>query len=364
MSEQYRPKPIESYTFSSRDYTQISDVNQGLRRLISGIREDGDETRMFELLSQVLDVNPEVIMPVICGSIEVANQQLNQNRRSGSSATLIYPIDAAIRLVAKRNNLFGLNNPDHLSAKNWGVSMVKQVLANYPDQVVDLAGNNTTSKNLPQRAAHILWLLDQCTLVQKEQPLAFIEIGASGGLVLDALKKPINFREWMQKKGYRTDYGKKATPDIGYQTLGVDLRRPDLDWLQAIISEDYLRQEISDFITIFDRSNVIEENATCLEQSKDVSNFLKTTENCLPVIFSCFVFYQLDEETSQQITESARSILKQQGGGLFIVSNIAKYRGFPEKAGGCASWVEDENGQRVSPRILLSKSTLTEWEIT
>lgn len=341
---------------------RASDVEQGLGRLISGIKEDGDETRMFDLLRKILETEPETLMPVIKGSIELAQQRLNQDRRSGSSATLMYPIDAAIRLVAKRNNLFSTDNPDQLSAKNWDVAMVKDVLTNRSDAVVRLAGTNTTSKNLPQRAAHILWLLDQCPVVQQEQPISFLEIGASGGLILDALQSPVKFKDWMQKKGYREDFAKKSDPDRINPTLGIDLVKPELDWLQAILSEDHLRQEMTEFIGIFPRSTVIEESATRLGESKDVADFLKSRGTYLPVIFSCFVFYQLDTATSQQVTESARSALRQQGGGLFIVSNIAKYRGFPDNAGGCVSWIEDENGQRVSPRILLSRSTLTEWK--
>ena len=353
---------MERYSFPTRDYTRASDVKEGLGRLIAGIKEDGDETRMFDLLARVMETDSEMLMPVVRGSIELAQQRLNQDRRSGSSATLMYPIDAAIRLVAKRNNLFSVENPDQLSVKNWNVAMVEGVLANRPDDVISLAGTNTTSKNLPQRAAHILWLLDQCPVVQQGQQISFLEIGASGGLILDALRSPVKFREWMKKKGYREDFAKKAAPDRINPTLGIDLIKPELDWLQAILSEDLLRQELTEFSETFARSDVIEESATRLGESKDVADFFNSRSTCLPVIFSCFVFYQLDAATNKQVTESARSVLRQQGGGLLIISDIAKYRGFPDNAGGCASWIEDENGQRVSPRILLSKSTLTEWK--
>jgi len=298
-------------------------------------------------------------MPVVRGSIDLAQRKLGQDRRCGSSATLLYPVDAAVRVLAKRLQLLE-SNP--LSASSWDAQKVTAVLKRYPAEVIDLAGSNTTSKNLPQRAAHILWLLDQCPLVQPGQQFSILEIGASGGLILDALKQPKKFQQWMETKGYRSDFAQKSDPIQINSTIGIDLVKPDLDWLQAVVLEDDLRNETTEFINEFARSHVLVEGATNLARSAEVNGFLSKKRSAMPVIFSCFVFYQLDEKTRMEVTEQARSLLKQQGGGLLIVSDIAKYRGFPEKAGGCVSWVEDQSGQRVSPRILLSKSTLTEWE--
>lgn len=360
MTEKFRPKQPEiAGAVLARDYSRQSDVAQAIERLVAGLKEDGDEYRMFDLMGTVLQQNPELLMPVVRGSIDLAQRKLGQDRRSGSSATLLYPIDAAMRVLAKRLQLLEL---DALSASSWDAEKVAAVLGQYSAEVIDLAGSNTTSKNLPQRAAHLLWLLDQCSLVKPGQELSFLEIGASGGLILDALKQPNKFQKWMKTKGYRSDFAQKSNPSRVNSTLGVDLVKPELDWLQAVILEDDLRDETSEFIGEFARSQVLVEGATNLTRSVDVNGFLSKNGSALPVIFSCFVFYQLDDKTREEVTQQARSLLKQQGGGLLIISDIAKYRGFPEKAGGCVSWVEDQDGQRVSPRILLSKSTLTEWE--
>jgi len=360
MTEQFRPKPPEvTIAPLARDYTRPSDVAQAIERLVAGLREDGDEYRMFELMGAVLQQNPELLMPVVRGSIDLAQQKLGQDRRSGSSATLLYPVDAAVRVMAKRLQLL---ETDPFSAGSWDAQKIATVLQRYPAEVIDLAGSNTTSKNLPQRAAHLLWLLDQCPLVQPGQQLSFLEIGASGGLILDALKQPKNFQQWMEVRGYRSDFAQKGNPSWINSTIGVDLVKPELDWLQAVILEDDLRDETTEFIGEFARSQVVVEGATNLIRSADVIGFLSKNGSALPVIFSCFVFYQLDDKTRQEVIEQARTLLKQQGGGLLIVSDVAKYRGFPDKAGGCVSWVEDQDGQRVSPLILLSKSTLTEWE--
>jgi len=360
MTEQFRPKQPEiTNTPLTRDYTRQNDVTQAIERLVAGLKEDGDEYRMFELLGTVLQQDPEILMPVVRGSIDLAQQKLGQDRRDGSSATLLYPVDAAVRVMANRLQLLAT---DPLSAKSWDAQKVAAVLREYKSEVIDLAGSNTTSKNLPQRAAHILWLLDQCPLVQPGQQLSFLEIGSSGGLILDALKQPSKFRKWMDQKGYRSDYAQKNNSGQINSVFGIDLVKPELDWLQAVILEDDLRDETTEFISEFARSQVVVEEATNLTRSTDVNDFISQNRSALPIIFSCFVFYQLDDKTRQEVTEQARSLLKQQGGGLIIVSDIAKYRGLPEKAGGCVSWVEDQDGKQVSPRILLSKSTLTEWE--
>ncbi len=360
MKEQFRPKQPElASQFLARDYTRPSDVARAIERLIAGLKDDDDEYRMFELMSKILQQTPESLMAVVSGSIDLAQKKLKQDRKSGSSATLLYPVDAAVRVIAERLQLF---DTDSLSAKNWNTQKLATVLRQYSAEIVDLAGSNTTSKNLPQRAAHLLWLLDQCPLVEPRQQFSFLEIGASGGLILDALEQPDKFQQWMSKNGYRSDFAQKSDRGQINSTLGLDLVKPELDWLQAMILEDDLREETNEFISEFPRSRVIVESATNLVRSTDVKDFLNENESAMPVIFSCFAFYQLDNETRQKVTAQAQSLLKQQGGGLLIISDIAKYRGLPEKAGGCVSWIEDQDGQQVSPRILLSKSTLTEWE--
>jgi len=361
MKEQFRSQPPEVKTElkSTRDYTQSKDVVQAIERLVAGLKEDGDDYRMFNLLGVVLQQNPELLMPVIRGSLNLAKSQLGQDRQAGSSATLLYPVDAAIRVVAKRLQLL---DTDPLSANSWNAQKIATVLEQYPREIVNLAGNNTTSKNLPQRAAHILWLLDQCPLIQPEQKISFMEIGSSGGLILDALQQPKKFQQWMQARGYRSDFALKSNSKMTNPTLGLDLVKPELDWLQAVILEDELRKETTEFIGDFARSRVITGNAIELDRLTEVNNFVTQNSADLPVIFSCFVFYQLDEAARNTVTNQARSLLKQQGGGLLLISDIAKYRGFPEKAGGCVSWAEDQTGQQVTPKIMLSKSTLTEWK--
>lgn len=344
-----------------RDYmNSASDVAQAIERLVAGLKEDGDEYRMFALLGSVLRDRPDVVMPIVRDSISLAQEKLGQNRASGSSATLLYPIDAAVRTLARRTQFM---LADSLSANNWDETKLIEIMKRFPTEIIELAGSNTTSKNLPQRAAHLLWLLDQCPLVRPNQQFSFLEIGASGGLILDALQQPLKFRNWMSGQGYRSDFAITCDGNNINQTLGIDLVKPELDWLQAVILEDGLRSETTEFIGEFARSKVITADATTLNQNERVQQFFTRKGNNLPVIFSCFVFYQLDEATREAVTQQARELLQSRGGGLFIVSDIAKYRGYPDKAGGCVSWIEDQDGNQVSPAIMATKSTLTEWEV-
>lgn len=355
-------KPVDGTAQNlGRDYmNSTSDVAQAIERLVAGLKEDGDEYRMFALLGTVLQKQPEIMMPIIRDSIILAQEKLGQNRASGSSATLLYPIDAAVRTLARRTQFM---LADSLSADNWNEAKLVEMMKRFPTEIIELAGSNTTSKNLPQRAAHILWLLDQCPLVQPNQQFSFLEIGASGGLILDALQQPLKFKNWMSNQGYRSDYASKSDGNRINQTLGIDLVKPELDWLQAVILEDGLRSETTEFIGEFARSEVIAADATALNQDERLQQFFAQKGNNLPVIFSCFVFYQLDEATREAVTQQTRELLKSLGGGLFIVSDIAKYRGYPDKAGGCVSWIEDQDGNQVSPAIMATKSTLTEWEV-
>ena len=99
MIERFKPQLVENEinTSMARDYTRLNDVARAIERLVAGLKEDGDESRMFELLGEILQRSPELLMPVLKDSISLAATRLGQERKAGSSATLLYPIDAAIR---------------------------------------------------------------------------------------------------------------------------------------------------------------------------------------------------------------------------------------------------------------------------
>lgn len=348
---------IES-RITERDYTQLGDVVAGIDRLVSGLRADGDDSGMFESLGGALDQDPEAVMQVVRGSIALARDQLGQDRRRGSSATLLYPIVAAAQVTAIQKECAPAGDP--FSAADWSAERVLCVLQQWPDEVIELAGSQTTSKNIPQRAAAVLELLRRAN-VAAGQSFAVVEIGASGGLLLDALKQPRQFLGWMATKGYQFD---SLLPEAQAQenaVLGIDLVRPPINWLQAVILDDSLRQEVKDFIGEFDRSPVIVGDAVELDTMPEVAAFFDGAPDAVPVVLSCCMLYQLDESLRQQVISAAqRALGTRPAGGLIVEIDIAKNYGY-DLPGGYVGLVKDDTGNVVCQKLLFSGPTLTDW---
>lgn len=346
-----------------RDYTKLADLINGCQRLISGLKEDGDEPKMYELMLNALQTQPDLVLPLFIGSIDLARQNLGQNRKNGSSATLFYPIDAAIRITAKQREL--LPGRDPLSSGNWTEEDFTRVLALSGSEITKAAGNLTTCKNLPQRAAQMMWLIDQTPEIPVDGKLAFIEIGASKGLILDALKNPLAFINWMGQIDSRpqVEYGEKIKTNE-YPAIGVDLAIPDDDWALAMLLNDRSRSEVAQFMGKFpNRSTIVKGNALDFPKLPEIKNFLAANSTSVPFIISCCMLYQLSETNRKEVVETSRYFLKENGGGYLLTTDIAKYVGYPDKAGGAVSWIENENGETVSPKIFCQGDNLCKWEI-
>lgn len=346
-----------------RDYTRLPDLITGCQRLISGLKEDGDEPKMYELMLNALQTQPDLVLPLFIGSIELAHQNLGQNRGSGSSATLFYPIDAAIRVTAKQKGL--LPDRDPLSSSNWTEDDFIRVLALSGNEITKAAGNLTTCKNLPQRAAQMMWLIDQTGEISGNEKLAFIELGASKGLILDSLSSPQSFINWMEQTSSKPQavYGQKMQ-DNKYPGIGVDLAIPSDDWALAMLLNDKSRLEVAKFMKNFpDRSTVVKGNALGFPKLPEIKNFLTDNSTSIPFIISCFMLYQLSEINRQMVINLSRNFLKENGGGYLLTTDIAKYVGYPDKAGGAVSWIENQDGKVISPKIFCQGDNLCKWEI-
>lgn len=348
---------------AERDYTQLPDLIEGCQRLISGLKEDGDEPRMYELILGILQNQPDLILPIFIGSIQLSQEKFGQNRRSGSSATLFYPVDTAIRYTAKRKGLLGGRDP--LSSGNWADEDLVRVLALAKTEIAETAGSLTTCKNLPQRTAQMMWLIDKTKEISAEDKLAFIELGASKGLILDALRNPQPFLDWMKQTDSNplVVYGEKIK-DKTFPAIGVDLAIPDDDWTEAMILNDKSRTEVSQFMKRFpDRSIVIKGDALKFPTLPEVKKFMSDNSPAAPFVISCFMLYQLSAADRETVIETSKSFLKQRGGGYLLTTDIAKYVGYPDKAGGAVSWIENQDGKVVSPRIFCQGDNLCKWEI-
>ena len=338
----------------------------GFSRLIAGLKEDGDDAQMFEYLQRGLLENPDIVLPIIEGSIETAMEVLGQERRSGSSATLYYPIEAAVKYLAKQTGFF-TNGRDPLTSASWSFAEVMTFLQKNAQKVIEIAGSKTTAKNLPQRAVQMMWLLDQVQQIAPGAPLTFIELGASNGLILDALKQPNAFKQWYKKQpseksSNQVPFGVNLSR-VSYEGLGLDIAAPDMDWNLANILDAEIRREVQDFIATFpDRSNIVTANAQSIQTIPEVVQLVSTVPST-PIVLSCFMLYQVSQPTRDVLQQSVREFLRSQGGGFFLKTDIAKYMGSPTAVGGALSWVEDELGNIVSPRIVLRGKTISLWEV-
>lgn len=349
---------IEEQINPSRDYRNLSDVKDGIRRLTASFTGDQKiDAGMFNLFELALDEDPILTMDMIRGSIEAAEQIIGQDRTSGSSASLFYPIETATRIIALRHKLL----KDPLSPKSWDLPTLLTAFGSYSREIIELSGSNTTSLNLPHRAGHILWMIDQIDTIPAYQSLTFLEIGASAGLILDGLKNPSAFLRWMGSNGYQNNYGIK-TESVENAVLGVDLVSPSAEWVRAVIPSDSLRDEVSEFVSQFPRSPLLKADATKLNSNSDIMDHFSKNPG-IPFIYSCAAFYQMTEDVQHAIRESARMLLKQSGGGYLMITDFAKNMGFPNESFGSASWAENEEGKIVSPKIHTSGQTLTHWEI-
>lgn len=348
-----------------RDYTRLPDLIEGCQRLISGLKEDGDEPKMYELMMGILRNQPDLILPIFTGSIQLSQEKLGQNRRSGSSATLFYPVDAAIRYTAKRKDL--LKGRDPLCSSNWTAEDLAGILALAKSEIIEAAGSLTTCKNLPQRAAQMMWLIDQTEEIPANEnlDLAFIELGASRGLILDALRNPQPFLDWMKQTDSNPAvvYGEKIK-DKTFPAIGVDLAVPDDDWTEAMLLNDNSRREVAQFMKNFpDRSTVIKGDALEFPTLPEVKKFMSDNSLATPFVISCFMLYQLSAADRETVIKTSRGLLKQRGGGYLLTTDIAKYAGYPDMVGGAVSWIENEDGRVVSPRIFCQGDNLCKWEI-
>lgn len=52
---------------NEKDYTRLPDLIDGCQRLISGLREDGDEPKMYEMILSILQNQPDLILPIFIG---------------------------------------------------------------------------------------------------------------------------------------------------------------------------------------------------------------------------------------------------------------------------------------------------------
>lgn len=352
--------PKDSRNIRLGRYANVEEIDKALLWAISDLGGSSDNPTSFEMLREVLKQQPGLVVNLVTGSVVTARENLGQERENDPPSIMLGAIDAAIKVIGHQKGLFP--GDDAFSPNNWTVETLIHVLSQYGNELIELAGNNTTSKNIPHRASYMLWLIDQCPSIPHNPTFAFVELGASGGLILDALKRPHQFALWMKTKGYETSSAHKFSSRDLNVTIGVDLVIPSTDWLKALILTDSDREEIIEFINQFERSIVIKGDVTQLHYLGPVMTYLDYNRNKTPFIFSTSTFYQLTPAQRETTITSARSILQSLGGGYILIADMGKNRGYPGIERNVA-WIENERGEVLTPRIKTVNQNGTKWEL-
>src|SRR3989344_2787862 len=149
---------------------------------------NGNNTTSLDAFAYGLQKKPEIVVSVIKESNEIALQELDQNRWSTSS--MILCVETALRYVASQYDA------KLLYPSEWNTEKFLYYMENYQKQITESAGKNVLGRNLPQRAAWMIYLLNKSNNLSSSS--FFIEIGAASGYILDALSKPNKFKEWIQ----------------------------------------------------------------------------------------------------------------------------------------------------------------------
>lgn len=334
---------------------QLQFYTDSISRLISGLKADQDETRMLELLQTALKNNPSKMISIFNKSIDKAKKILGQDRGT-SSASYIFPVETAIRYLGAKKGLFD-KAVDPFSASLWTSETILEFLSNQKneDEVIEIAASHTMAKNLPQRAAHILYLADNIPELKSAENILFVEIGCSAGFVTKGLAEPQKFNEWL-----KTDlklFQPKANQKI--EAIGIELKPPEIDWVLATIGDDNLRKEVRDFNSTFtNQVQIIQADAFSL--SLDTKKIKEL--NITPVIIACAMLYQLPKEKREELEYKIKKFI-QEANGYYIKTDPAKYMGYPNMPGNWISWAEDQTGSTISPKLLLKGKTLLEWTI-
>ncbi len=308
---------------------------------------------MLELLTEALTKNPQLIISIIEKSNYIAQQQLGQDRGL-SSASQLFPVEIAIRYLASEQRLFK-DYPDSLSSSLWSVDSILDYLGANAQSIAEIAGSNTMAKNLPQRAAHILWLMKQIENQFDNKNLLIIEIGSSATLVSKALRHPEKFKQWLTDKptAPRQINNILNVPELN--VIGVELNPPKENWVLACIGDDDLRDEVRDFTKKFTQA---------IPQVQGDGLFLPINikKEITPIVIACAMLYQLPSDKRNKMEEGIKNFIYPRGG-LFIKTDPAKYLGMSDRPGNWLSWVENGRGSIVSPKILLSGKTFTQWNV-
>ena len=261
-------------------------------------------------------------------------------------------VETALRYVASQYDA------KLLYPSEWNTEKFLYYMENYQKQITESAGKNVLGRNLPQRAAWMIYLLNKSNNLSSSS--FFIEIGAASGYILDALSKPNKFKEWIQDNHDVTESmffnQELILPENTAGSFGVDLLPPNELWSLASLGDDEAIKKVQNFRNVFSKNvnivkgNVLDENMWAVVQNKAID---ASKNGQTPIIIASEMLYQIPIPGRQQVLEQIRS-LTQSTDGLFLRSDGGQYMELPQYENYTVGELRNSQWQVIGKRLLLT----------
>lgn len=324
----------------------------------------GFEVGMHETIIKAIDKNPLIIGKLLNDLAHVKGIPRNVSNLPSQ----MYPLEAAIRFVGNKHKAeLGAIISNPLSVNSWTAEGIITVTRRFGNEIIEATASRTMAKNLPHRAAFILWLLGSTPELQNRlngKKWFIVELGASAGLITTALTNLEDFLSWASNQNslvmandlLKTTVIPRPLETIG---LGIDLLPPDNDWVWACIDRDRLREETRDFALKFEqrRALLIKGDVADSHQLEDLQKLCNLHRDSQVIVLASMFLYQLPKVTLERFHQLVREFLKQTNGLLVFADSNRLFE--PDKPGWLA-WVETLDG-KISPTLYLQEEPCLFW---
>lgn len=323
-----------------------------LQRITAMAEANGNSTASLNSLVVALDTDPNSVTSIFDQLLEIARESLGQDRETSSS--LVLYIDTAMRALA------ALDDPGLLLPSVWTPQLAEDYLKKKGEEISILAGENTLGRNVPHRAAWMLYLLQQSKNLAPN--LSFIELGSSAGFILDALKEPKRFAQWLQRsQGTRIDFDiERTSGGKGYDLVPP----PNINWALASLGDDNVITDVQDFLTNFPtKSSIVAGDILAEDIWSTIYSqaYQSASTNLRPVIIASEMLYQLKPENRAEIIARIKTLIADTNG-LFLRSDGGQYMGYPDLDMYTVAELRDENFDLICPQLALFDKYRTQWK--
>lgn len=324
------------------------------RRVRSMAEANGNDTTLLSVLEKVLVSQPYLLSDVITQTNEIALKQLGQNRWNTSS--MILYVETALRTIASQEE------SNLLYPSKWNPDKVVEYLNRYAEDIANLAGENALGRNLPQRAAWMIYLLSRENLLSEKT--FFIELGAASGYILDALAYPNKFWAWLKTTNANPQVSINKICEKTAGQLGIDLCPPtNKRWSLASLGDDEVIQSVESFTTTFkNTSNVLRGDILSQDTWTIVENQTQkaASQNQIPVIIASEMLYQINSDGRTKICEQIKNLISYTNG-YFLRSDGGQYMELPQYELFTVAELRNPQWKIISPQLLLKDKYRCKW---